>query len=213
MASSKRVRAGDVPETRRVFLAALARLGTMKAAAAVAKVSADSIYHARRTDPAFAAAWQAITGAPLRLRGLQVRRWTTERRQRFLEVFAATGSMRGAIKTVNGSHTSIYRLCATDSDFAAACHEARDQARNLLQDDLLDRAINGVERIIVVDGKNRIVITHDNGLALRLIDRWAARTAKQPRGRFIELTAENVAIANRKVLALLTQHGAAAFRP
>ncbi|WP_419813836.1 hypothetical protein [Glacieibacterium sp.] len=213
MASSKGVRAGDVLETRRIFLDALARLGTMKAAAAAAGVSPDSIYHARRTDPEFAAAWQAITGAPLRLRGMQVRGWSAERRQRFLECFAATGSMRRAIEAVKGSHTSVYRLCVTDSDFAAACHEARDQARNMLQDDLLDRALNGVERAVTVNGEQRIIVSHDNGLALRLIDRWAARTGKQPRGRFIELTPENVAIANRKVLALLTLHGAAAFRP
>lgn len=80
--------------------------------------------------------------------------WTAKTRDRFLEALAELGQVRAAARVAGVSPQSAYRLRRRSPEFAVAWQEAMDQALDALEETLLDRAINGVEKPVFYGGKS-----------------------------------------------------------
>jgi len=75
--------------------------------------------------------------------------WTSERRDRFLEVLAYTGCVRDACRVAGKSSTSAYKLRLRAPDFAAAWEKAVEGAQDGLEASAYRRAVLGIEEPII----------------------------------------------------------------
>jgi hypothetical protein len=80
-------------------------------------------------------------------------RWTRIRRNKFLAHLAATANISASAKFAKMSRSSAYRLRQTDPDFAEAWDEALDAALDDLEEVLMRRALNGVDKQVYYAGK------------------------------------------------------------
>jgi hypothetical protein len=80
---------------------------------------------------------------------------TKERRERFLQALADTGSVTAAIGDAGTSRTRVNELRKTDPAFASAWQEAEEIAIDRLEDEARRRAIEGVPEPLVSAGKPR----------------------------------------------------------
>jgi hypothetical protein len=85
---------------------------------------------------------------------------TKERRERFLQTLADTGSVTAAIADAGTSRTRVYELRKTDPAFASAWREAEEMATDRLEDEARRRAIEGVPEPLVSAGK---LVRDDDG--------------------------------------------------
>ena len=85
---------------------------------------------------------------------------TKERRERFLQALADTGSVTAAIADAGTSRTRVYELRKTDPAFASAWQEAEEMATDRLEDEARRRAIEGVPEPLVSAGK---LVRDDDG--------------------------------------------------
>lgn len=83
-----------------------------------------------------------------------VRKWTAKVRTAFLEALAELGQVRAAARAAGVSPQLVYRERQKNPDFAREWQEAMDRALDALEETLLDRAINGVEKQVYYGGKS-----------------------------------------------------------
>ena len=85
---------------------------------------------------------------------------TQERRERFLQVLADTGSVTAAVAVAGTSRTRVYELRKADPAFASAWQDAEEIATDRLEDEARRRAIEGVPEPVVSAGK---LVRDDDG--------------------------------------------------
>lgn len=196
---------------RAEFIDALIALRSVKLAYIRCGINVKSLYLARRTFPDFADAWVAardgVVGNRLRVN----RSLSAPVRARFLAAIASGVAISRAARQANIANRTFYYVRSRDAGFAAAWHQARAVATEELESVLIERVIHGVEKTVLVDGVAHKIRYFDMAAGIKLLERRAAAEPGHRRGRFIELTPEAVALARRKVVALLTEQGVTAF--
>jgi hypothetical protein len=85
---------------------------------------------------------------------------TKERRERFLQALADSGSVTAAIAVANTSRTRVYALRKADPSFASAWEEAEEIATDRLEEEARRRAVDGVPEPLVSAGK---LVRDDDG--------------------------------------------------
>ncbi len=85
---------------------------------------------------------------------------TKERRERFLQALADTGSVTAAINIAGTSRTRVYELRKADPAFASGWQEAEEIATDRLEDEARRRAVEGVAEPLVSAGK---LVRDDDG--------------------------------------------------
>jgi hypothetical protein len=158
------------------FLEGLRAGVSVKEAAARAGFSAEAFYCARKRDPILRMAWIALVElsaaeeregrrssslvalvdgveiAPNNRRALQKRwvratRFTAERQQVFLDVFAATADFKAAAEAAGVCESTVYKALSRDPEFARRRDEARALAVNRLEDEAVRRQIAAQEKL------------------------------------------------------------------
>lgn len=82
------------------------------------------------------------------------RPWTVRARTAFLEALGELGQVRAAARAAGISPQQAYRQRQKCPDFAREWNEAMDRALDTLEEVLLDRAMNGVEKPVYYGGKS-----------------------------------------------------------
>lgn len=105
--------------------------------------------------------------------------WTPHRQRDFLTALARGFSVSNACNVVGMSRQSAYALreSARGATFALGWNAALLRARDVLADELMDRALNGV-RETVTNADGEVTVTRhrqDNGLAWRMLNRLDKR--------------------------------------
>ena len=112
--------------------------------------------------------------------------WNPQRQREFITVLAATGSVAQAVAVVGMSKTGAYLLrnAKGGGDFRRAWDAAIEDGVAVLRSVAFERAVDGVESTIQVDGKPvRTIHQYDNAMLMRLLaiydtpERSAARQA------------------------------------
>ena len=121
---------------------------------------------------------------------------TVARRQRFLDVLAATANVRRAAAAASADHSAFYRLRSRDAEFAAAWRGALDDALMRLEGEVLARALGGAagengDGARVGDAERAGAVDVD--LALNLLKRRDARMRRE---------AAEGRVAQRRVLTI-----------
>lgn len=99
-----------------------------------------------------------------------VRLWTVRVRTAFLEALAELGQVRAAARAAGISPQRVYRERQKCPEFAKAWNEAMDRALDALEETLLDRAMNGVEKQVYYGGKSCGSVRHySDALAMFLL--------------------------------------------
>jgi hypothetical protein len=70
---------------------------------------------------------------------------TPERDARFLEALANGATINSAVRLAGYARTTVYKWRAADVEFAAAWDDAIEDGTDLLEDEVLRRAKDGVE--------------------------------------------------------------------
>jgi hypothetical protein len=158
------------------FLEALRAGASTRDAAKRAGFSAEAFYCARKRDPILRLAWMALVElaaaadrdrrrssslvalvdgveiTPNNRRGLQKRyvratRFTPERQQTFLDVFAATADFKAAAGAAGVCESTVYKKLSRDPDFARRRDEARALAVTRLEDEAVRRRLAAQEKL------------------------------------------------------------------
>lgn len=82
------------------------------------------------------------------------RLWTLRVRTAFLDALAELGQVRAAARAAGISSQRVYRERQKCPEFAKDWSEAMDRALDALEETLLDRAMNGVEKQVYYGGKS-----------------------------------------------------------
>ena len=123
--------------------------------------------------------------------------WTADRQRRFLIALSRGLTIDRACAIVEMSRTAAYtfRASARGAAFALGWEAAQIRARDVLADELMDRALNGVrEQVITDDGRITTRKRHDNRLAWNLLtrlDRACDPTKAAPRAHAAALAAQD----------------------
>lgn len=97
---------------------------------------------------------------PVPLRSAPIRHdgWTDTRRAKFLDVLGATANVRAAAQAARKAKATAYTLRKRDPDFARAWEEAIAGAMDELEAVAYERARDGVEKIVVRAGGDKVTI-------------------------------------------------------
>lgn len=158
------------------FLEALRAGAPVREAARLAGFSGEAFYGARKRDPILRMAWMALVAlsateeregrrtsslvalvdgveiVPNNRRVLQKRwvratRFTPERQQTFLDVFAATADFKAATEAAGVSESTVYKKLSREPDFARRRDEARALAVTRLEDEAVRRQLAAQEKL------------------------------------------------------------------
>lgn len=158
------------------FLEALRAGASVKEAAARTGFSAEAFYCARKRDPILRLAWISVVAlsaaeeregrrrsslvalvdgveiTPNNRRVLQKRwvratRFTPERQQVFLDVFAATADFKAAAEAAGVCESTVYKALSRDPEFARRRDEARALAVTRLEDEAVRQRIAAQDRL------------------------------------------------------------------
>jgi len=81
-------------------------------------------------------------------------KWTPERQERFLKALAETGGMVSkALRAVGMSKSRLYELREEDPEFAKKWDEAKEAGLDLLEDEVIRRALHGTLRPVFQGGR------------------------------------------------------------
>lgn len=154
-----------IPAWEAPFLKALERSGVASEAAAVAGTGVRNAFKRRKSNPTFAAAWDAAValhrsevgrqamsavaasgiaysesrgGAKLIAAGQS--RWSKRSEEAFLVELTATGSVRLAARAAGFSTQAIYKRRMKDAHFRAACDAALEAGKTRVQSYLVEAA-------------------------------------------------------------------------
>ena len=111
-----------------------------------------------------------VGGGSAQLRRPSKRSWTKAKEAKFLSVLAATCNVSRACEEAGVSDTSAYRRRKHNAAFRAGWMDAIGAAYQRLELVLLDRALNGTEKIVVkTDGREERMREYPNQIALTLL--------------------------------------------
>ena len=111
-----------------------------------------------------------VGGSERKLRKRAVRDWSVAKAKAFLGVLAETCNVSEACRTSGVPMTVAYRQRKLDAGFRASWIEAVGTAYSRLELELLQRAFNGVERMVRhKDGSEGKVREISDGLGLKLL--------------------------------------------
>jgi hypothetical protein len=79
--------------------------------------------------------------------------WTGEKQRGFVEALAKAGNVRDACRVVGMSNTSAYRLRRIDPAFRGAWDMALTRASTSLEAVAYVRAVDGIDEVVIRDGK------------------------------------------------------------
>ena len=96
-------------------------------------------------------------------------RWTKARRATFLRHLAKTANVSRSVKKAGMARKSAYDLRDRDPGFAADWQAALAEAYNTLELKLLDRALNGEQRVVRTPDGDKVEVHQDSGMMLRLL--------------------------------------------
>ncbi|RME68413.1 MAG: hypothetical protein D6782_01170, partial [Alphaproteobacteria bacterium] len=83
----------------------------------------------------------------------KTQRWTPARQRRFLKALAQTANVSASAAAAGLSRSAVYRQRAGDAAFAEAWDEALNTALDALEEALMKRAIQGVDKPVFYGGK------------------------------------------------------------
>lgn len=158
------------------FLEGLRAGVSVKEAATAAGFSAESLYGARKRDPILRMAWMALVALSaaddrdkrrrsslvslvdgveitannrraLQKRCVRATRFTAERQQAFLDVFAATADFTAAAEAAGVCESTVYKKLSREPDFARRRDVARALAVTRLEDEAVRRQIAAQEKL------------------------------------------------------------------
>ena len=111
-----------------------------------------------------------VGGKKPQMRKASGQSWSKEKQAEFLSVLAATCNVTRACEQAGVSSGHAYRKRKTDAAFRAGWMEAVGVAYQRLELVLLDRAFNGVEKVVTRrDGSEERMVEYSNQLALSLL--------------------------------------------
>lgn len=117
-----------------------------------------------------------VSGRELSPRDQRLDGWTPSSKRAFLEALARCGNVKNAAAFVAMSREGAYRLKRRDRAFAFAWEGAMVQARALAEDELQDKAINGITEQLSYHGEVLDTRTRFDGrLLLALLGRLDKR--------------------------------------
>jgi hypothetical protein len=111
------------------------------------------------------------------------RSWTAAKQRRFLEALAACCNVKLAAKTAKVSTSAVYVRRTKDASFRMAWDGALATGYAQLELMLLERALHGVEKIVIArDGSRTVIREYSDRVALALLrmHRDTAKTADEP---------------------------------
>lgn len=135
-----------------------------------------------------------------RLRAKDARSWTKIKERRFLEALAESCNVKLAAKAAGVSYSAVYVRKAKDAAFRSGWDRALATGYAQLELMMLERALHGVEKIVVArDGSQSVMREYSDrvGLALLRMHRDSAAIADAEHG------AEDVAEAAERILSRL----------
>ena len=123
------------------------------------------------------------SGGRLRMQAASRRNWTREKEKRFLEVLAETCNVTRACEAVNIGTPSAYSRRKRNAAFRSAWNEAIGAAYQRLELVLIERTLNGTEKIMTRhDGSEDRMREYpiNLGMALLKLHRSSAETVQRP---------------------------------
>jgi len=110
------------------------------------------------------------TGTKRRSRRAKPVRWSAKREEVFLATLGETANVAASIRASGLSETSVYRRRRKSDEFRARWARALREGYARLEAMLLDRALNGVEKVVWHGGKQvGTMIEYSDRLALALL--------------------------------------------
>jgi hypothetical protein len=111
-----------------------------------------------------------VGGKKPQMRKARAQSWSKEKEAEFLSVLAETCNVTQACERAGVSVGHAYRKRKTDAAFRAGWLEAIGTAYQRLELVLLDRAFNGVEKVVTRrDGSEERMVEYSNQLAMSLL--------------------------------------------
>ena len=110
-----------------------------------------------------------VSGAGPRVRRAGIRSWSKEKEAAFLSLLAETCNVSLAAAGADLSASAVYERRRRNGGFRAAWATAIANAYHKLELILLDRALNGTEKIVRVNGRDEKMREYPNQLALALL--------------------------------------------
>ena len=111
-----------------------------------------------------------VSGGKSQMRKASARSWSKAKQSRFLSALVETCNVTRACEEAGVSQSHAYRRRKADAAFRAGWMEALGIAYNRLEMVLLERALNGTERIVTkVDGREERMREYPNQIALSLL--------------------------------------------
>lgn len=96
--------------------------------------------------------------------------WTERMAERFVEALAETCNVTLAAKAIRRSYTNVYLHRAKDASFRARWDQALAIGYSRLEMMLLERALHGVEKVVVAkDGTSSVMTEYSDRTALALL--------------------------------------------
>jgi len=111
-----------------------------------------------------------VAGERAQMRKPSRRNWTKKQEEKFLSALAETCNVTRACEEAGVSDSQAYRRRKTDAAFRAGWMDSIAAAYQRLELVLLERALNGTEKIIVkTDGREERMREYPNQIALTLL--------------------------------------------
>ena len=109
-------------------------------------------------------------GAAPKMRAQGKRDWNSEKEEAYVNALAETCNYTAAAAAAGVSTSSAWKRRKTNAKFRASCREAVAAGYQRLELALLDRALNGSEKIVTrKDGSEERVREYPNAVALTLL--------------------------------------------
>lgn len=197
------------------FLEALRAKKGVRAAARAAGVTSSTPYHRRKSDAAFAAAWDALQPVDDRRRrraGPAPRR-DAARLARFIEELGETSNVAAAAAVADLPVSKVYRLRRTDPDFARQWYAALAEGYDNLEMELLAHLRGtgprgeSAEPADRTPGRpaDRVARKFDTATALRCLTAHRETVSREKGRRTLAEEAATIASINAKIDALRTR--------
>ena len=111
-----------------------------------------------------------VGGKRGQVRKASKRSWTKVKERKFLSALAETCNVTRACEAAGVSDTNVYQRRKVDAAFRAGWLEAIATAYQRLELVLIERALNGTEKIVTkVDGREERMREYPNHIALQLL--------------------------------------------
>lgn len=96
--------------------------------------------------------------------------WSQAKRDKFIEALADSCNVSLAARTINRSISNVYKQRTTNAEFRAAWDQALAVGYSRLEMMMLERALHGVEKVIVLkSGETQVMRQYSDRVALSLL--------------------------------------------